>query len=78
MQSEQKEVILQAQDVKKYFPIRGAMGRVVNHVKAVDGVSLELYRGETYGLVGETGCGKSTLVRTLIALTPATEGSIRV
>lgn len=54
------------------------MGRVVNHVKAVDGVSLELYRGETYGLVGETGCGKSTLGRTLIALTPATEGSIRV
>ena len=78
MQSEKKEVILQAQDVKKYFPIRGAMGRVVNHVKAVDGVSLELYRGETYGLVGETGCGKSTLGRTLIALTPATEGSIRV
>ena len=54
------------------------MGRVVNHVKAVDGVSLELYRGETYGLVGETGCGKSTLGRTLIHLTPATEGSIRV
>ena len=78
MQSENKEVILQAQDVKKYFPIRGAMGRVVNHVKAVDGVSLELYRGETYGLVGETGCGKSTLGRTLIHLTPATEGSIRV
>ena len=78
MQSEKKEVILQAQDVKKYFPIRGAMGRVVNHVKAVDGVSLELYRGETYGLVGETGCGKSTLGRTLIHLTPATEGSIRV
>ena len=78
MQSEQKEVILQAQDVKKYFPIRGAMGRVVNHVKAVDGVSLELYRGETYGLVGETGCGKSTLGRTLIHLTPATQGSIRV
>ena len=78
MQSENKEVILQAQDVKKYFPIRGAMGRVVNYVKAVDGVSLELYRGETYGLVGETGCGKSTLGRTLIRLTPATEGSIRV
>ena len=78
MQSENKEVILQAQDVKKYFPIRGAMGRVVNHVKAVDGVSLELYRGETYGLVGETGCGKSTLGRTLIHLTPATQGSIRV
>ena len=78
MQSEQKEVILQAQDVKKYFPIRGTMGRVVNHVKAVDGVSLELYRGETYGLVGETGCGKSTLGRTLIHLTPATQGSIRV
>ena len=78
MQYEKNDVILKAQNVSKYFPIRGTMGRVVNHVKAVDGVSLTLCRGETYGLVGETGCGKSTLGRTLIALTPATQGSILI
>lgn len=78
MQYEKNDVILEAQNVSKYFPIRGTMGRVVNHVKAVDGVSLTLRRGETYGLVGETGCGKSTLGRTLIALTPATQGSILI
>ena len=78
MQYEKNDIILEAQNVSKCFPIRGTMGRVVNHVKAVDGVSLTLRRGETYGLVGETGCGKSTLGRTLIALTPATQGSILI
>lgn len=73
-----KEIILKARGVKTYFPIRGTMGKVVNYVKAVDDVSLELYQGETYGLVGETGCGKSTLGRTLINLLPATGGSIEV
>ena len=73
---ENREIILEAQNVKKYFPIRGTLGKVVNNVKAVDDVSLALYKGETYGLVGETGCGKSTLGRTLIDLMPATEGSI--
>lgn len=70
------ETILKAEHVKMYFPIRGTLGRVVNHVKAVDDVSLELKKGETYGLVGETGCGKSTLGRTLIRLLTATEGKI--
>ena len=70
------ETILKAEHVKMYFPVRGTLGQVVNHVKAVDDVSLELKRGETYGLVGETGCGKSTLGRTLIRLLTATEGNI--
>lgn len=70
------ETILKAEHVKMYFPVRSALGKVVNHVKAVDDVSLELKKGETYGLVGETGCGKSTLGRTLIRLLSATEGTI--
>ena len=74
--SEQYDVILSAEHVKKYFPITGLFGRLENYVRAVDDVSLELRRGETYGLVGETGCGKSTLGRTLISLVPATEGRI--
>ena len=78
MQYEKNDIILEAQNVSKCFPIRGTMGRVVNHVKAVDNVSLTLRRGETYGLMGETGCGKSTLGRTLIALPPATQGSILI
>ena len=75
---EERKVLLRATDVKKYFPITGLFGKVENYVKAVDGVSLELYKGETYGLVGETGCGKSTLGRTLIHLLPATEGSVEL
>lgn len=73
-----KDIILKAANVKKFFPITGLLGKVVDNVKAVDDVTLHFYRGETYGLVGETGCGKSTLGRTLIALLPATEGSIEI
>ncbi|MGH0054082.1 MAG: ABC transporter ATP-binding protein [Sphaerochaetaceae bacterium] len=69
----ESEVIVEAKNVKTYFPV--AHNQVV---KAVDGVSLTLYKGETYGLVGETGCGKSTFGRTLIRLQTPSEGTIKV
>ena len=70
------EIIIRADDVSTWFPVRGPLGRVVNHVKAVDGVSMFIREGETYGLVGESGCGKSTFGRTLIRLLEPTRGSV--
>jgi oligopeptide transport system ATP-binding protein len=73
----QREVILQVENLKKYFPIRrGVFQRHVGDVKAVDGVSFNVYRGETLGLVGESGCGKTTTGRTIIRLTEPTEGRV--
>ena len=61
--------ILQVRDLKKYFPIRGGMlNRVIGHVKAVDGVTFNLKRGTTMGLVGESGCGKTTTGRVILRL----------
>ena len=74
----QRDVILQVENLKKYFPIRrGVFQRHVGDVKAVDGVSFNVYRGETLGLVGESGCGKTTTGRTIIRLTEPTEGRVQ-
>ena len=71
------DVLLDAHAVTKYFPIRkGVLKRVVAHVKAVDGVDLAIRRGSTVALVGESGCGKTTLGKTLIRLLPPTAGHI--
>ncbi len=69
------ENLLEVHDLKKYFPIRhGVAQRVVGHVRAVDGVSFSIKRGQTFGLVGESGCGKTTVGRTLLRLTEPTGG----
>jgi oligopeptide transport system ATP-binding protein len=72
------EVLLQVDNVVKYFPIKsgGMASRHIGDVKAVDGVSLSLRRGQTLGLVGETGCGKSTLARCIAGLLPITAGKV--
>ncbi|MGP4070945.1 ABC transporter ATP-binding protein [Piscibacillus sp. B03] len=72
----QKE-LLKVRNLKQYFPIKGGMlGRTVNHVKAVDDVSFEIYEGETLSVVGESGCGKSTTGRAILRLDDPTEGTI--
>ena len=74
---EKTSSILELQNVKKHFPIKaGLLQRTVGQVKAVDGISLKINKGETIGIVGESGCGKSTAGRTIIRLYEPTEGKI--
>jgi peptide/nickel transport system ATP-binding protein/oligopeptide transport system ATP-binding protein len=71
------DTILQVEELVKHFPIRGGvLRRVKQHARAVDGVSFAVRRGETLGLVGESGCGKTTVSRTLLRLEPPTSGRV--
>jgi oligopeptide/dipeptide ABC transporter ATP-binding protein len=72
-----EQVLYSVKNVKKHFPIKGGLlQRVKSHVKAVDGITLDIYKGETLGVVGESGCGKSTLGRTILGLESLTEGEL--
>ncbi|MBM7582748.1 oligopeptide transport system ATP-binding protein [Caldicoprobacter guelmensis] len=72
-----KEVLIEVRDLKKYFPVRGSLiGGKKQVLKAVDGVTFSIYKGETLGLVGESGCGKTTVGRTILKLYSPTDGRI--
>ena len=75
--ADQQDILLDIGYLKKYFPIhRGFLRKVVGHVKAVDGVNLKVKAGETVGVVGESGCGKTTLGRTILRLYEPTGGQV--
>ena len=75
--SEQQIPLIQVKDLKKYYPVKtGIIPHVTDYVKAVDGVSFSIYEGEILGLVGESGCGKTTIGKQLVGLERPTEGAI--
>lgn len=75
---ENGESIIQVNNLKKYYPISGGMfSQVKGYVKAVDDVSFDIKRGTTMGLVGESGCGKTTIGKTILRLTDKTDGSVK-
>ena len=75
---ETKDVLIKVRNLKTYYPVKqGVFKHTVGHVKAVDDVSLDVYRGEILGVVGESGCGKTTLGKSILQLIKPTEGSIR-
>ncbi len=77
MSDKENTPLIQVENLKKYYPVKGG---IINHtkgyIKAVDGVSFSIMEGETLGLVGESGCGKSTIGRQLVGLETPTEGRI--
>src|SRR5512141_2022152 len=75
--AQQRERLLEVKALKMWFPIyRGVLQRHVADVKAVDGINFDVYKGETLGLVGESGCGKSTTGRAILQLYRPTEGQV--
>jgi peptide/nickel transport system ATP-binding protein len=75
--AEGTEPLLRVQNLQVYFPVRrGILARVVDHMKAVDGISFDVYRGQTLGLVGESGCGKTTAGRAILRLIEPTGGRV--
>ncbi len=74
-----RETVLEVEDLRKHFPVKkGLLSKTVGNVLAVDGVSFSVKRGETLGLVGESGCGKTTVGKTIMRLIEPTSGTIRV
>ena len=76
--AERGEILLEAKNLKKYFPVTKGLlfSRIIGHIKAVDDISFALRAGETLGVVGESGCGKSTTAKMMLMLEEPTEGSI--
>ena len=74
-----RKLVLQVEHLKKYYPVqKGLFQREQQFVKAVDDISFEIYAGETLGLVGESGCGKTTTSRAILQLDPPTAGSVKL
>lgn len=74
---DKKRVLMDIENIKTYFPIQtGVFKRITGHIKAVDGVSLKVYKNETLGIVGESGCGKTTLCKTIVKLNKPVEGKM--
>ena len=79
MSEEKKEVLLELRGIKTFFPVRsGFFNKVTDYVQAVNNVDLDIYRGETLGLVGESGCGKTTTLTIVAGFQKPTEGIIEV